>query len=69
MKIPEYELNWVNIVDFLLVANYLAFPLITHTLFQVGYFFLLNRFGTHQLKNSNGVTVKDHWRLLARLTV
>ena len=33
--LPEYELNWIKIMDFLLVSNCLAFPIFYYPYFSV----------------------------------
>ena len=33
--LPEYELNWIKIMDFLLVANCLAFPIFYYPYFTI----------------------------------
>ena len=32
--LPEYEYNWIKIMDFLLIANYLASPLFYYSYFS-----------------------------------
>ena len=39
MILPEYEQNWINIMDSLLIANYLASPLFYYSYFTYKVFF------------------------------
>ena len=34
MILPEYERNWIKIMDFLLIANYFASPLFYYSYFK-----------------------------------